>query len=90
MVTQIPRPTQEEIARRAYELYVERGRKPGHALRDWLDAEAELLGEIPPLDEELPKPPVHDEVAHASWESFPASDAPSWRCGTTSAQPAQA
>jgi hypothetical protein len=76
-------PNRDEIAARAYELYLERGEEPGHALRDWLDAEAELKGEIPLPDEELPKPPAGDEVAQASWESFPASDAPSWRGGST-------
>ena len=34
--------TTEEIAQRAYELYVERGRQPGHEAEDWLRAESEL------------------------------------------------
>jgi hypothetical protein len=33
---------QDKIARRAYEHYEERGRKPGHALYDWLRAEREV------------------------------------------------
>jgi hypothetical protein len=32
------------IRQRAYELYVQRGRTPGHAIDDWLKAEAELRG----------------------------------------------
>jgi hypothetical protein len=36
-------PTQEEIARRAYEIYLERGGAPGHELEDWTRAERELL-----------------------------------------------
>lgn len=36
-------PTEEEISRRAYELYLERVRECGGALDDWLEAEAELL-----------------------------------------------
>jgi hypothetical protein len=36
---------QEAIARRAYELYLERGSTPGHELEDWLTAEAELSGQ---------------------------------------------
>jgi len=32
----------EHIARRAYEIYLERGRLPGHELDDWLRAEHEL------------------------------------------------
>jgi hypothetical protein len=35
-------PTLAEIEQRAYELYVARGRKDGHALDDWLAAEKEL------------------------------------------------
>ena len=35
-------PTQEEIRRRAYEIYLERNGLPGDALDDWLRAEREL------------------------------------------------
>ncbi|MFY9730288.1 MAG: DUF2934 domain-containing protein [Candidatus Acidiferrales bacterium] len=35
-------PTSEEIAVRAYEIYVERGATPGQDVDDWLQAEAEL------------------------------------------------
>jgi hypothetical protein len=35
-------PTQEAIARRAYELFLERGGQPGHHTEDWLAAEREL------------------------------------------------
>ena len=38
-------PTDEEIARRAYELYLARGRQDGRAADDWLRAEQELRGE---------------------------------------------
>jgi hypothetical protein len=37
------------IARRAYELYRERGYRDGSALDDWLDAEREILSQIPPV-----------------------------------------
>jgi hypothetical protein len=37
------RPTQNEIARLAYEFYEERGRVDGHDLEDWLAAERELV-----------------------------------------------
>ena len=33
---------EEEIRRRAYELYEERGREDGHDVDDWLHAEAEI------------------------------------------------
>jgi hypothetical protein len=36
-------PTQEEIALRAYQIYLERGGAPGHALEDWTRAESELM-----------------------------------------------
>lgn len=35
-------PSQEQIRARAFELYLERGREPGHELDDWLQAEFEL------------------------------------------------
>jgi uncharacterized protein YndB with AHSA1/START domain len=38
-------PTQEQIARRAYKLYLERGGRPGDAREDWLTAENELFEE---------------------------------------------
>jgi hypothetical protein len=36
------------INRRAYELYSERGYRHGSALDDWLEAEREILSQIPP------------------------------------------
>jgi hypothetical protein len=38
-------PTTEEIARRAFEIFLARGGEPGHDLDDWLQAELELLRE---------------------------------------------
>jgi uncharacterized protein YndB with AHSA1/START domain len=38
----IATPKQEEIAQRAYELYLERGQAPGYELENWLQAEKEL------------------------------------------------
>jgi DUF2934 family protein len=37
-------PTQDDIATRAYHIYVERGCTPGDPMQDWLQAERELLG----------------------------------------------
>jgi len=34
--------TREEIEKRAYQLFEERGCRDGHALQDWIDAEREL------------------------------------------------
>ena len=37
----------ERISRKAYELWEQRGRQEGSALRDWLDAEENIMEEIP-------------------------------------------
>ncbi len=37
-----PAPTHEQIAVRAYTLFVERGRTDGHDIDDWLQAEREV------------------------------------------------
>ena len=46
-------PTHEAIARRAYELFLARGRTDGHDREDWMEAERQLneatLNERPPL-----------------------------------------
>jgi len=36
-------PSPEQIAARAYQIYLERGRIPGHEMDDWLQAEYELM-----------------------------------------------
>jgi len=36
-------PQEEQIRRRAYELYAQRGNAPGSELDDWLRAESEIL-----------------------------------------------
>jgi hypothetical protein len=36
------RPTHDQIRHRAYQIYLERGARPGHELDDWLRAEREL------------------------------------------------
>jgi hypothetical protein len=36
--------TEEEIRRRAYELYEARGREDGQDVEDWLEADAEITG----------------------------------------------
>jgi DUF2934 family protein len=38
------KPTQEDIALRAYHIYLERGCTAGDPMQDWLRAERELLG----------------------------------------------
>jgi hypothetical protein len=53
---------EDRIRRRAHELYILRGSRPGFALKDWLRAEIEVQ-----MAEDL-------AVDEASQESFPASD----------------
>jgi hypothetical protein len=36
------KPTQDQIAARAYEIYLQRGATPGDPMQDWLRAEHEL------------------------------------------------
>ena len=36
----------QDIRRRAYEIYLERGEQPGRELDDWLQAELELEGVV--------------------------------------------
>jgi hypothetical protein len=38
-------PNQDEIGRRAYEIYLEQGGLPGHELENWLQAEREIESE---------------------------------------------
>jgi hypothetical protein len=52
----------EQISRRAYELYLERGEQ-SDASQNWLDAEMEILGaNVQPMSE-------HAQAAAAGWES---------------------
>jgi len=37
------------VAKRAHDLYSERGYRHGSALDDWLEAEREILSQIPPV-----------------------------------------
>jgi hypothetical protein len=41
-MTSVSAPTHDEIAKRSYELYLERGSVDGYASEDWVRAEAEL------------------------------------------------
>jgi hypothetical protein len=38
--------SEEQIARRAYELYCARGREDGHDLDDWFEAERDLRRDV--------------------------------------------
>jgi Protein of unknown function (DUF2934) len=45
MQTANNKPTHEEIALRAYHIYLQRGCAPGNELEDWMQAERQLLEE---------------------------------------------
>ena len=50
------REIEERIRHRAYDHYLERGRADGHALDDWLEAKAEVLGVVStPADRKKPE-----------------------------------
>jgi acetyl esterase/lipase len=42
VLSESPHSLRKEIRRRAYEIYLGRGREPGHEIDDWLQAEREL------------------------------------------------
>jgi hypothetical protein len=55
---------ERRVRERAQQLYIERGQEDGHALKDWVQAEAEVIGNtvLEPLYRRLKaadlKPPV--------------------------------
>ena len=61
-----PQPSQEEIAQRAYELYLQRGSVPGHETDDWLQAEAELSAEATQGEQRDETQPAHRSGTGAS------------------------
>jgi hypothetical protein len=54
----VPIPSHDEIARRAYEISLQRGSQPGHELDDWLSAEKELQVQRAVVIEAQPSPRV--------------------------------
>ena len=48
-----PSVTDVDVARRAYDLYLARGCKPGHDVEDWLQAERDLRGAVAVLTQDL-------------------------------------
>jgi len=58
---------EEQIRRRAFELYIERGFEPGKDHDDWVKAEQEIL-----------RAQQDARIDEASEESFPSSDAPAY------------
>ena len=44
--TRGPQPTHEQISKRAHEIWIKRGCKPGQDEQNWLEAEAQLRAEM--------------------------------------------
>jgi hypothetical protein len=51
-------PDDDAIAKRAFELYLQRGSVPGHELDDWLEAEAQLTREASASEQRSSSQPV--------------------------------
>lgn len=69
----------EEIARRAYELFEQRGRAQGLDLHDWLQAESELLQPVPvEIVETADKIKVRAEVPGFTADELQLSVEPLW------------
>ena len=69
-------PGQDEIARRAYELFLQRGSVPGHETDDWLQAEAELSaggGESERDERQAPTPAPRSPAGSASRRREPGA-----------------
>jgi len=62
-------PDGEMIAKRAYELYLQRGSVSGHELDDWLEAEAELSAAAATADTEERRAAVQPVVRRRSARS---------------------
>ena len=61
--------TEDTIRKRAYEIYVRRGRKPGRDVQNWLEAEQDLKQAQNPTTTALPDNPLPSttEVNGAKW-----------------------
>jgi len=70
------RPTHEQIARLAYQLYLAGGRQPGLSVEDWLCAEY-LLRPEPPTAWEPPEPQTNHTLMPAATRLISARKVPS-------------
>jgi hypothetical protein len=58
--------TEEYIRERAYQIYEQRGRRDGHDVEDWLQAESEIVGRKPALVEKLEQTESRALIASAA------------------------
>jgi len=74
-----PKTLEDQVRRRAYELYEERGREDGHELEDWLRAEEEiqemqaLSAAVRTIELELSATPPVQRVRPSAIGAFDAS-----------------
>lgn len=63
----LPVPTSDQVAARAYELFLQRGQQHGHDMDDWLQAEYELM-QLPvrKIAELAPPPPRTRSANHSA------------------------
>lgn len=67
-------PNSDAIAKRAYELYLQRGSVPGHELDDWVEAEAQVTREAAHEGEEQSSPQPVVRRRSARNEAHPPSN----------------
>jgi len=58
------RPSEQQIASRAHQIFLERGATPGLDLDDWLQAERELTAAAKPHDSPRPAAPSRAPLAN--------------------------
>jgi hypothetical protein len=51
-------PSKDDVARCAYSIYESQGSQPGHEVKHWLEAEAQLFGGIERETQMNPKSPL--------------------------------
>lgn len=64
-VRTLARPTEQDIAFRAHEIFLKRGATPGSELDDWLQAERELTAAAKPSDSPKPSAPSKALLANS-------------------------
>jgi len=64
-VRTLARPTEQDIAFRAHEIFLKRGATPGSELDDWLQAERELTAAAKPSDSPKPSAPSKAPLANS-------------------------
>jgi hypothetical protein len=75
------RPTREEIAHRAYEIYLDEGRPAGRSVAHWCAAEAALMREKTRLARRRSERSRHRPVRHRTFTAASEISPHQGRCG---------